>query len=107
MTTDSTDPRSLLESLGALRREVAQLADRLTAIETAGTSRPVVKLPNTPPAPVKSLSEELIGVISAAIAAYLGVLPHIRQISLVGGDSWAQQGRVTIQASHTFEIRHD
>jgi methylmalonyl-CoA carboxyltransferase 12S subunit len=88
MTTDSTDQRLQLESLDALRREVAQLTDRLTAIETG-------------------VSEELIGVISAAIAAYLGVLPHIRQISLVGGDSWAQQGRVTIQASHTFEIRHD
>ena len=41
-------------------------------------------------------------MISAAIAAYLGVMPHIRQISLVGGAFWAQQGRVTIQASHTF-----
>jgi methylmalonyl-CoA carboxyltransferase large subunit len=107
MTTDSTDQRSLLESLAALRREVAQLADRLAAIETVGASRPVAMSPNKPPAPVTGLSEEIIGVISAAIAAYLGVLPHIRQISLVGGDSWAQQGRVTIQASHSFEIRHD
>jgi methylmalonyl-CoA carboxyltransferase large subunit len=107
MTTDSTDQRSQLESLDALRREVAQLTDRLSAIETAGASTPLAMSPSKPPAPVTGVSEELIGVISAAIAAYLGVLPHIRQISLVGGDSWAQQGRVTIQASHTFEIRHD
>ena len=105
MMTDSTDQRSLLESLDALRREVVQLGDRLAALESPGSPPPAPKKPSPPPAAI--ISEELIGVISAAIAAYLGVLPHIRQISLVGGASWAQQGRVTIQASHTFEIRHD
>jgi hypothetical protein len=25
----------------------------------------------------------------------------------VGGASWAQQGRVTIQASHILHVRHD
>jgi methylmalonyl-CoA carboxyltransferase 12S subunit len=105
MMTDSTDQRSLLESLDALRREVVQLGDRLAALESPGSPPPAPKKPSPPPAAI--ISEELIGVISAAIAAYLGVLPHIRQISLVGGAYWAQQGRVTIQASHTFEIRHD
>jgi methylmalonyl-CoA carboxyltransferase 12S subunit len=102
MMTDSTDQRSLLESL---RREVAQLGDRLAALESAGSPPPAPRKPSPPPAAI--ISEEVVGVISAAIAAYLGVMPHIRQISLVGSAYWAQQGRVTIQASHTFEIRHD
>jgi methylmalonyl-CoA carboxyltransferase 12S subunit len=38
--------------------------------------------------------------ISAAVAAYLGVRAHIRQIRLVSTGAWAQQGRVSIQASH-------
>ena len=46
------------------------------------------------------LSEELVLVISAAIAAFLGKRPHIRQIRLLGSAAWAQQGRLTIQASH-------
>jgi methylmalonyl-CoA carboxyltransferase large subunit len=45
-------------------------------------------------------------VISAAVAAYLGKKPHIRQIRLVGTTAWAQQGRVTIQASHALSARH-
>jgi methylmalonyl-CoA carboxyltransferase large subunit len=46
------------------------------------------------------ISEEEVLAISAAVAAYLGVRAHIRQIRLVGGGAWAQQGRVSIQASH-------
>ena len=47
-----------------------------------------------------SLSEELILVISAAIAAYLGKKAPIRGIRLLGSDAWSHQGRLTIQASH-------
>jgi methylmalonyl-CoA carboxyltransferase large subunit len=52
-----------------------------------------------PPA-AEPLSEELVMVISAAIAAFLGKRPHIRQIRLLRSDAWAQQGRTTIHASH-------
>ena len=76
MTLDSADQRSQLESLDALRREVAQLTDRLTAIETAGASTPLAKSPSKPPAPVTGVSEELIGVISAAIAAISVSAPY-------------------------------
>jgi methylmalonyl-CoA carboxyltransferase 12S subunit len=107
MTQESADQRSLLETLNALRREVALLGERIAAIEAVGGARPASAARNELAAPVATISEELIGVISAAIAAYLGVTPRIRQISLVGGAYWAQQGRVTIQASHSFAIRHD
>jgi methylmalonyl-CoA carboxyltransferase large subunit len=52
------------------------------------------------------ISEEILLVISAAIAAFLGKKPTIRQIRLVGTAAWAQEGRVTIQASHALSGRH-
>jgi methylmalonyl-CoA carboxyltransferase large subunit len=55
------------------------------------------------PAPVREtpeISEEELIAISAALAAYLGVRVHIRQIRLIGSRAWAQEGRVSIQASH-------
>jgi methylmalonyl-CoA carboxyltransferase 12S subunit len=48
-------------------------------------------------------SEEIVLIISAAVAAFLGKKAPIRQIRLLGSTAWAQQGRVTIQASHTLE----
>lgn len=48
------------------------------------------------------ISEEEVLVISAAVAAWLGVHAHIRQIRLIRTGAWAQQGRVTIQASHSL-----
>ena len=55
---------------------------------------------------LEGLSEELVLVISAAIAAFLGKRPHIRQIRLLGSAAWAQQGRTTIQASHALPVKH-
>jgi methylmalonyl-CoA carboxyltransferase large subunit len=52
------------------------------------------------------VSEEVVLVISAAVAAFLGKKPHIRQIRLLGSAAWAQQGRVTIQASHALSGQH-
>jgi methylmalonyl-CoA carboxyltransferase 12S subunit len=45
-------------------------------------------------------------VIAAAVAAFLGKRAHIRQIRLVGSASWAEHGRVTIQASHALSTHH-
>jgi methylmalonyl-CoA carboxyltransferase large subunit len=55
----------------------------------------------------EEISEELLLVISAAIAAFLGKRPHIRQIRLLHSGAWAQQGRVSIQASHSLQLRHE
>ena len=58
------------------------------------------RLPRRQPAPAGITEEELLA-ISAAVGAYLGVRAHIRQIRLVSTSAWAQQGRVSIQASHS------
>ncbi|MCC7153823.1 MAG: hypothetical protein IT161_04550, partial [Bryobacterales bacterium] len=50
------------------------------------------------------ISEETLAVISAAIASFLGVKAKIRQIRLVGREAWAQQGRVSIMASHRWAM---
>ena len=51
------------------------------------------------------ITQELLAIMSAAIAAYLGKNVRIRRarfISNQGPSSWSQPGRVSIQSSHTF-----
>jgi methylmalonyl-CoA carboxyltransferase 12S subunit len=109
MSADAHDQQALLQAIESLRAEVARLSNRVAVLE-GGNHQPLAPIDSSPTknhaygAPVTD--EALLCVISAAVAAYLGVQPRIRQIRLVGGASWAQQGRVTIQASHALPIRH-
>jgi methylmalonyl-CoA carboxyltransferase large subunit len=108
MTSESADQAAVIETLEALRLEVGRLSERVAALEADAGAQAATNAPSaSASSAVEGVSEEIIAVISAALAAYLGVKPHIRQISLVGGASWAQQGRVTIQASHALAVRHD
>ena len=95
-----------------LRSQVASLSKRLAELETlarpdsaakaeaATASVSAVPAPASPVAAAAGISEEELLAISAALAAYLGVHAHIRQVRLIHTGAWAQQGRVTIQASH-------
>ena len=56
-----------------------------------------------PVAATAGITEHELIAISAVIGAYLGVRAHIRQIRLVSTNAWAQQGRVSIQASHKLQ----
>ncbi len=108
------------DALAALRQELARLSERLAALEAAAgrSQESGVRSQGTVPGPQtadsrpstpqedEGLSEELVLVISAAVAAFLGKKPHIRQIRLLGATNWAQQGRVMIQASHALSARH-
>ncbi|NMW18281.1 MAG: hypothetical protein HKK66_04480 [Chlorobiaceae bacterium] len=52
-----------------------------------------------------TITPELLVIMSAAIAAYLGKNVRIRRARFIidqGPSSWSQQGRVSIQSSHTF-----
>ena len=107
MTTEAADDARLPDVLEALRRELGRLRERVAALEAAVGAKPrTAELAPAPKTDAEGLSEELVLVISAAIAAFLGKKPHIRQIRLVGATTWAQQGRVTIQASHTPPVHH-
>jgi methylmalonyl-CoA carboxyltransferase large subunit len=101
--------------IGELRAELAQLTARVTQLEktvsvvahdapVAPVSASKEQLPA--PAEQETLPEEIVLVISAAIAAFLGKRAHIRQIRLVGSVPWAQQGRVTIQAARNLDRFH-
>jgi methylmalonyl-CoA carboxyltransferase large subunit len=104
---NGADQRTLQDAIESLRAEVTRLNDRLAAVELALQPAPAKAPAPPPPAPPAESDETLIYLITAAVAAYLGVKPHIRQIRLVSGASWAQQGRVTIQASHALSVRHE
>lgn len=101
------------EVLGELRAQMAALSQRLANLEAANAAPapPPAAAKATPdaPAPVAAtaaapvapgISEEEILAVSAALAAFFGVRMRIRSIRLMGSPVWAQQGRVSIQASH-------
>ncbi len=95
--------------LDKLQQQMADLSRRLDALE--GVKAPVVEpappvraaaVAEAPPVPevAAGITEEELLAVAAAIGAFLGVKAHIRQIRLISTAAWAQQGRVSIQASH-------
>jgi methylmalonyl-CoA carboxyltransferase large subunit len=114
MKPETVQPAQLADALEALRQEIAHLGQRVAALEAATGVKPQAAAPAVPsadgvkpqPAAAEGLSEELLVVIGAAVAAFLGKKAPIRQIRLLGTTAWAQQGRVTIQASHALSARH-
>ncbi len=73
-----------------------------------GTAAPAPLPVEKPAAAVETVEEsvvtpEVVMLISAAIAAYLGKharVKSIRRIGPLGFNPWSQQGRASIQASH-------
>jgi len=108
------------EVLARIEAALAALAERVERLEGRGApaapapaeaARPEAGKPEEAPAAAKApapppavaadgITEEELLAVSAALAAYLGVRVRIRQIRLVSSAAWAQQGRVSIQASH-------
>src|SRR5262249_31131005 len=116
MKLETENWSQVVDALGTIRQELKSLGARVAALEAAAS----VPQPNAAPAPAPSAppaadaapetvsegpNEELVLVIAAAIAAFLGKKPHVRQIRLLESPAWAQQGRVTIQASHALSVR--
>jgi len=86
-----------------LETQIAELTKRLAELELrTAPPRPAPAPPAAAaPAPApETITEQELLAISAAVAAYMGVRAHIRQIRLLSTNAWAQQGRVSIQASH-------
>ncbi len=82
--------------LKELQTKIAELEARIRELE-----HPALAATEAPkPAAPEPISEEIMLVIAAAVAAYLGERAHIRVVRLVPSHAWAQQGRVSIQASH-------
>jgi methylmalonyl-CoA carboxyltransferase large subunit len=102
------------EVLEEIRRELARLGERVAALEarlpatvlTASQQWGSEASEAAPAIAGTGVSDEILVVLSAAVAAFLGKKPRIRQVRLVGSSAWAQQGRVTIQASHALPVHH-
>jgi methylmalonyl-CoA carboxyltransferase large subunit len=104
-------PSELRTLLAELQAQLAALGERVSRLETAA---PVVERPadaqvpapaaqrDVPPQPEPDgeIPEEILLAISAAVAAFLGERAHVRQVRLIRSAAWAQQGRVSVQASH-------
>ena len=91
---ETAEIRGILEQI---RSDLAALAARVDKLEGKA---PVREVQAAQPPPPKRVSNEILTVIAAAVAAFLGERVHIRQIRVVSSSAWAQAGRVSIQASH-------
>jgi methylmalonyl-CoA carboxyltransferase large subunit len=93
--------KELQSKLAELEARNEKLEARLKELEHPVSARAPLPAPQPAPAPKEpEISEEIMLVIAAAVAAYLGERAHIRVARLVSSHAWAQQGRVSIQASH-------
>ena len=94
-------------NLESLSSEIAQLKQMLEAITLRLSSMEgaATQAAPAPPPPEAGISEETLLAIAAAVSAYLGHKPKIKQIRLVRTANWAQEGRVSIQASHRISVQ--
>lgn len=104
-----TIPSELASAIEDLKKELAALSERVAKLEhpnlAPAAERPFQVLPPAKPEPAPDITEEELLAISGALAAYLGVRVHIRQIRLISSNAWAQVGRVFIQASHRLHTQ--
>jgi methylmalonyl-CoA carboxyltransferase large subunit len=103
-----TIPEEVTIAIDDLRKQLAALAERLAKLEhierppqaMAGAEKAEPAVVSEAPGRIPDITEDELLAISGALAAYLGVRVHIRQIRLISSRSWSQQGRVSVQASH-------
>ena len=95
------------------RREIEQLRESMRE-RPATPATPVVAsapamapaAPTPSPAVAEEVTPEILMVLSAAVAAFLGKRARIRGArpsqTAASSSAWAQQGRVFVQASHNL-----
>jgi methylmalonyl-CoA carboxyltransferase large subunit len=102
-----------------VRREIGRLEVLIesrngkAAASLAPAPAPAVAMLPAPKAPApeqpEEVAPEIIMVLTAAVAAFLGKRARIRGARLVRpapSSAWAQQGRVFVQASHNLGVVH-
>ena len=101
-----TKTQSTIESaLAEIRAQLQTLAERIAKLEQPAAPKIAAAAPPRQEAAVERavrepIPEQDLLAISAALAARFGVRVRIRQIRLISSAGWAQEGRVSIQASH-------
>ena len=103
--------QSMTALLAELNERLRDLDERVRGLEAKLSPQPApapVAAASVPVAEKQAEEEqiepEILMVIAAAVAAFMGHKAKIRRVrrSIAGGvNPWAQQGRVSIQASHS------
>ena len=101
-----TETQSMTALLEEVNQRLRDLDERVRSVEARFAPAPAAA-----PAPVAPKQEEeeqvepeVLMVIAAAVAAFMGHKARIRRVrrsATPGMNPWAQQGRVSIQASHS------
>ncbi|ABF42025.1 hypothetical protein Acid345_3024 [Candidatus Koribacter versatilis Ellin345] len=94
----------LAEQLKAVQRSITAKAEPVPPPPVnVNASKPTATAEPAPPKPA-AIPEEIMLVIAAAVAAFVGKSARIRSARYMheGQSPWAQQGRVFIQASHNL-----
>ena len=96
------DLEVLLKRIEELEGRVQRLEEQRS--QAAGGTRAADIVVAAPVPGEDEISDDTVAVITAAVAAFLGVRARVRHIRLNGSDAWAQQGRVSIMASHRWAM---
>lgn len=109
-TNGALDGGRLTALLEEMNDRLRGMEERIHNLESrAGEApRPLASAPVPAPLPVAAAKEEeiepeVLMVIAATVAAFMGHRARIRRVRrsfTQGMNPWAQQGRVSIQASH-------
>lgn len=96
----------LAGELKQVQQSLAALAEKKPTAVVVTPAPPAPKIEPKPPVP-EAVPEEIMLVIAAAVAAFVGKSARVRSARYVheGQSPWAQQGRVFVQASHNL-IHH-
>jgi methylmalonyl-CoA carboxyltransferase large subunit len=101
-----TETQSMTALLEEINQRLRDLDERLRSVEARFA--PPLTAATAPVAPKQEPEEqiepEILMVIAAAVAAFMGHKARIRRVrrsATPGMNPWAQQGRVSIQASHS------
>ena len=102
--------QSMTALLAELNERLRDLDERVRGLEAKLSPQPApapVAAASVPVAEKQAEEEqiepEILMVIAAAVAAFMGHKAKIRRVRSISGgvNPWAQQGRVSIQASHS------
>ncbi|HYE23693.1 MAG TPA: hypothetical protein VEG32_00710 [Clostridia bacterium] len=107
MSVTQTDTMAAaLEALGRQLEEMRrEMTERIANLEARLSTAPAPASPLPKPQEKEEVSAETIALIAASVTAYLGKKVRVRSARRVfpaGTNSWAQQGRVFVQASHNL-----